>query len=32
MLEMMRTAGFTDVSWTSYTFGITGLWRGVKAR
>jgi len=32
MLEMMRRAGFVDVSWTPYTFGIAGLWRGVRAR
>lgn len=31
MLEMMRAAGFSQVSWTPYTFGIAGLWRGVKA-
>ncbi len=31
MLEMMRRAGFVDVSWTPYTFCIAGLWRGVKA-
>ncbi|MFZ0661989.1 MAG: ubiquinone/menaquinone biosynthesis methyltransferase [Acidobacteriaceae bacterium] len=30
MLAMMRSAGFTDVSWTPYTFGIAGLYRGVK--
>jgi demethylmenaquinone methyltransferase/2-methoxy-6-polyprenyl-1,4-benzoquinol methylase len=30
MLEMMRKAGFTEVSWTPYTFGIAGLWRGKK--
>ena len=30
MLEMMRGAGFVEVSWTPYTFGIAGLWRGVK--
>jgi demethylmenaquinone methyltransferase/2-methoxy-6-polyprenyl-1,4-benzoquinol methylase len=30
MLELMRGAGFVDVSWTPYTFGIAGLWRGVK--
>ena len=30
MLEMMRQAGFTDGSWTPYTFGIAGLWRGKK--
>jgi len=32
MLEMMRAAGFVDVSWTPYSFGIAGLWRGVKLR
>ncbi len=31
MLEMMRQAGFVDVEWTPYSFGIAGLWRGVKA-
>ena len=30
MLEMMRRAGFADVSWTPYSFGIAGLYRGVK--
>lgn len=30
MLQRMRTAGFTDVSWTPYTFGIAGLYRGRK--
>lgn len=30
MLEMMRHAGFADVSWTPYSFGIAGLYRGVK--
>lgn len=30
MLERMRAAGFTDVSWTPYTFGIVGLYRGTK--
>lgn len=30
MLAMMRTAGFADVSWTPYSFGIAGLWRGVR--
>jgi demethylmenaquinone methyltransferase/2-methoxy-6-polyprenyl-1,4-benzoquinol methylase len=30
MLEMMRAAGFVDVSWTPYNFGIAGLWRGVR--
>jgi len=30
MLQRMRTAGFQDVSWTPYTFGIAGLYRGRK--
>jgi demethylmenaquinone methyltransferase / 2-methoxy-6-polyprenyl-1,4-benzoquinol methylase len=30
MLERMRDAGFRDVSWTPYTFGIAGLYRGTK--
>jgi demethylmenaquinone methyltransferase / 2-methoxy-6-polyprenyl-1,4-benzoquinol methylase len=30
MLQRMREAGFTDVTWTSYTFGIAGLYRGKK--
>jgi demethylmenaquinone methyltransferase/2-methoxy-6-polyprenyl-1,4-benzoquinol methylase len=30
MLERMRNAGFRDVSWTPYTFGIAGLYRGRK--
>ncbi len=30
MLERMRVAGFCDVSWTPYTFGIAGLYRGKK--
>ncbi len=31
MLERMKAAGFKDVSWTPYTFGIAGLYRGKKA-
>ena len=31
MLTRMRAAGFTGVSWTPYTFGIAGLYRGAKA-
>jgi demethylmenaquinone methyltransferase/2-methoxy-6-polyprenyl-1,4-benzoquinol methylase len=31
MLSRMEAAGFTDVSWTPYTFGIAGLYRGKKA-
>lgn len=30
MLERMRGAGFGDVSWTPYTFGVAGLYRGTK--
>ena len=30
MLERMRGAGFREASWTPYTFGIAGLYRGKK--
>ncbi len=30
MLQRMRDTGFCDVSWTPYTFGIAGLYRGTK--
>lgn len=30
MLQRMRRSGFADVSWTPYTFGIAGLYRGKK--
>jgi demethylmenaquinone methyltransferase/2-methoxy-6-polyprenyl-1,4-benzoquinol methylase len=30
MLERMRRAGFREVSWMPYTFGIAGLFRGKK--
>lgn len=30
-LERMRAAGFRNVSWTPYTFGIAGLYRGKKS-
>ena len=30
MLGRMRTVGFREVSWTPYTFGIAGLYRGRK--
>jgi demethylmenaquinone methyltransferase/2-methoxy-6-polyprenyl-1,4-benzoquinol methylase len=30
MLRRMRSAGFGEVSWTPYTFGIAGLYRGTK--
>jgi hypothetical protein len=26
----MRRAGFREASWTPYTFGIAGLYRGKK--
>jgi demethylmenaquinone methyltransferase / 2-methoxy-6-polyprenyl-1,4-benzoquinol methylase len=32
MLGRMRQAGFGEASWTPYTFGIAGLYRGVKGR
>ncbi len=31
MLKLMERVGFAQVSWTPYTFGIAGLYRGVKA-
>ena len=30
MLERMRAVGFAAVSWTPYTFGIAGLYRGTR--
>jgi demethylmenaquinone methyltransferase / 2-methoxy-6-polyprenyl-1,4-benzoquinol methylase len=30
MVERMRSAGFREASWTPYTFGIAGLYRGKK--
>ncbi|HLW54644.1 MAG TPA: ubiquinone/menaquinone biosynthesis methyltransferase [Candidatus Angelobacter sp.] len=30
MLDRMRAAGFRDVSWSPYTFGIAGLYHGRK--
>ncbi len=30
MLAMMRRAGFAEVSWTPYSFGIAGLFRGKR--
>jgi demethylmenaquinone methyltransferase/2-methoxy-6-polyprenyl-1,4-benzoquinol methylase len=30
MLTRMKAAGFTDTTWTPYTFGIAGLYRGKK--
>ena len=31
MLDLMRSVGFAQVSWTPYSFGIAGLYRGIKA-
>ncbi len=31
MLGRMRKAGFREVSWTRYTFGVAGLYRGVRS-
>jgi demethylmenaquinone methyltransferase / 2-methoxy-6-polyprenyl-1,4-benzoquinol methylase len=31
MKKKMRAAGFSDISWTPYTFGIAGLFRGKKS-
>jgi len=30
MIERMRQCGFRDASWTPYTFGVAGLYRGKK--
>jgi demethylmenaquinone methyltransferase / 2-methoxy-6-polyprenyl-1,4-benzoquinol methylase len=30
MLQRMRDAGYVDASWTPYTFGIAGVYRGKK--
>ena len=30
MLQRMRAVGFREVTWTPYTFGISGLYRGQK--
>ena len=30
MLDRMRQAGFSEARWTPYTFGIAGLYRGIK--
>ena len=32
MLRRMRQAGFATASWTPYTFGIAGLYRGVRGK
>src|ERR1039457_3690325 len=31
MLGRMRQAGFREASWTPYTFGIAGLYRGIRS-
>jgi demethylmenaquinone methyltransferase / 2-methoxy-6-polyprenyl-1,4-benzoquinol methylase len=31
MKKKMQAAGFSDISWTPYTFGIAGLFRGKKS-
>jgi demethylmenaquinone methyltransferase/2-methoxy-6-polyprenyl-1,4-benzoquinol methylase len=30
MLHLIREAGFAEASWTSYTFGVAGLYRATK--
>jgi demethylmenaquinone methyltransferase / 2-methoxy-6-polyprenyl-1,4-benzoquinol methylase len=30
MIELLRNAGFTDPTWTSYTFGVVGLYHATK--
>ena len=30
MLQMMREAGFVEVCWTPYTFGVAGVFTGVR--
>ena len=30
MLDRMRSAGFREATWTPYTFGSAGLYRGKK--
>ena len=31
MLQLIKSAGFTDVTWTSYTFGTAGLYHATKS-
>ena len=31
MLQQMRDCGFKDATWKAYSFGIAGLFRGIKA-
>ena len=30
ILDRMKSAGFSKASWTPYTFGVAGLYRGAK--
>jgi demethylmenaquinone methyltransferase / 2-methoxy-6-polyprenyl-1,4-benzoquinol methylase len=30
MLDRMKQAGFSEASWTAYTFGVAGLYRGIR--
>jgi demethylmenaquinone methyltransferase/2-methoxy-6-polyprenyl-1,4-benzoquinol methylase len=32
MIERMKAVGFSNLSWTKYTFGIAGLYRGTKPK
>jgi demethylmenaquinone methyltransferase/2-methoxy-6-polyprenyl-1,4-benzoquinol methylase len=32
MLGRMEQAGFSDATWTRYTFGVAGLYRGIKSQ
>jgi demethylmenaquinone methyltransferase/2-methoxy-6-polyprenyl-1,4-benzoquinol methylase len=32
MLELMRASGYTECAWQPYTFGIAGLYTGVRSR
>jgi demethylmenaquinone methyltransferase / 2-methoxy-6-polyprenyl-1,4-benzoquinol methylase len=32
MIERMKAAGFAEATWTPYSFGIAGLYRGIKPK
>ncbi|HEY1901835.1 MAG TPA: ubiquinone/menaquinone biosynthesis methyltransferase [Terracidiphilus sp.] len=32
MLDLMRASGYTDCAWQPYTFGIAGLYTGVRSK
>ena len=32
MIQMIHAAGFRDATWTSYTFGVAGLYLATKGR